>query len=90
MKSSEEMRLAIIEQFSRALVELNDDGSWNPQERMEAADVAEEYATVIINMLNIEITEFSDKKFVLAGELADVEPFIKKYLNEPLVRDVNE
>lgn len=87
MKSPAEVRLAIIGQIAEGLVMLNDPGDWTEDEHMEAIDAAEEYASVLLDMLSLEVIDFDTTSFRIEGSLGNVKDFINKYLDEPLVAD---
>lgn len=86
MKSTAEMRLAIIEQMAEALLDLNDPGDWSESEVEEARDAAQEYATTLLDMFAVDIEVTGEESFTLAGKLADVRKFMDSYLTEPLVK----
>lgn len=86
MKSTAEMRLAIIEQMAEALLDLNDPGNWSDAEVEEAKDAAQEYASTLLDMFSAEITVTGENTFTLSGNLADVRNFMDSYLGEPLVK----
>ena len=89
MTTADEMRLAIIEHWAEALVDLNDEGDWSPAEVDEAQDAAEEYATVLFKILDLTVTEIDGDEFKLSGKLQNVRNFMDSYFAEPLVKDVN-
>lgn len=89
MKSADEMRLAVIEQIAQGFIELNDPGDWTKDEAEEARDAAEEYASALLDMLSIKVTEVDGDSFILSGKLTDVQEFMNFYLEEPLVTGEN-